>query len=537
MRQKMLRHTGGKVAFDENEFFREATLRICGSLEIENALWQSMEYLQQFFPVQEMGFHIYDRDLGVIRTIAGATAAGGTLFNPPQVIKMPKEAMADLGGNALSDVRIVNRLRFDPVAREMGRAHGRPDVSVLIMRLVIAGERIGALTLRTDGPDRYTPEHVRLLSLLNDPFGIALSNGLRYQEVLRLKERLSDDNRYLHRELLQVSGEEIIGGDFGLRDVLEMVRQVAPLSSPVLLLGETGAGKEVIANAVHYSSGRKDGPFIKVNCGAIPDSLLDSELFGHEKGAFTGAVAQKRGRFERADRGTIFLDEVGDLPLNAQVRLLRVLQEKEFERVGGTQPLRIDIRVIAATHRDIHGMVKSGTFREDLWFRLNVFPIVIPPLRDRKEDIPALLFHFIERKSREMGIRKIPTPEPGAMDRLMEYDWPGNVRELENVVERALIRRKGDVLVFENSRKPVGRKAIGIGHEKEAPSLNIDQAMALHIEEALRRSNGKVEGKGGAAELLGMNSSTLRNRMRKLQISFGRKSRRVSMPPRSGSNP
>ena len=250
------------------------------------------------------------------------------------------------------------------------------------------------------------------MSLLNEPFAIAFSNTLKHQEVLRLKDLLADDNRYLHRELLHLSGEEIVGADFGLKRVIEMVRQVAPLNSPVLLLGETGVGKDVIANAIHYSSPRKDGPLVKVNCGAIPETLLDSELFGHEKGAFTGAISQKRGRFERANQGTIFLDEIGELPSPAQVRMLRVLQYKEIERVGGTNPIPVDIRLIAATNRNLEEMVKTKQFREDLWFRLNVFPIHIPPLRERKEDIPALVRHFVKRKSRELKLAYTSSPCP-----------------------------------------------------------------------------------------------------------------------------
>ena len=224
-----------------------------------------------------------------------------------------------------------------------------------------------------------------------------------------------------------------------------MVRLVASLNSPVLLLGETGVGKEVIANAIHYSSPRKDGPFIKVNCGAIPDTLIDSELFGHEEGAFTGATTKKRGRFERAHKGTILLDEIGELPPPAQIRLLRVIQNKEVERVGGTKPIPVDIRVIAATHRNLKEMVSKNEFREDLWFRLNVFPITIPPLRERKEDIHALVQHFAERKSKELKFHTVPTLATGAIDRLKSYHWPGNVRELENVVERALIQKSQDM--------------------------------------------------------------------------------------------
>ena len=319
----------------------------------------------------------------------------------------------------------------------------------MTMALKLEGNSIGDLGLVADGLNQYTDEHARLLRLLHEPFAIAMSNALKHQEVIRFKDMLADDNRYLLDELRSVSGDEIIGSDFGLKAVMEMVQQVAPLDSPVLLLGETGTGKEVIANAIHYSSPRKDGPFIKVNCGAIPETLLDSELFGHEKGAFTGAISQRRGRFERADKGTIFLDEIGELPSQAQVRLLHVLQKKEIERVGGTSSIPVDIRIISATHRNLEEMIASGRFREDLWFRLNVFPIMIPPLRQRREDIPALVHHFIDRKSMELKLTERPVLAPGAIDRLIAYDWPGNVRELENMIERALIQHRGGVLSFE----------------------------------------------------------------------------------------
>jgi transcriptional regulator with GAF, ATPase, and Fis domain len=310
----------------------------------------------------------------------------------------------------------------------------------------------------------------------------------------------------------------IIGEDFGLKNIMEMVRQVASLDSPVLLLGETGVGKDVIANAIHYSSSRRNGPFIKVNSGAIPETLMDSELFGHEKGAFTGALSQKRGRFERAHRVTIFLDEIAELPLQAQVRMLRVLQTKEIERVGGTKPIKVDIRIIAATHRNLEDMIRSERFREDLWFRLNVFPIMIPPLRQRKEDIPALVQHFIERKSRDMKLKKTPGLARGAIDRLISYDWPGNVRELENVVERAIIlNRKGPLDFDRVSKQQKDDKPLGLP-EKEEEFLELDDLMSLHIQRALIKTNGKIHGPKGAAKLLGINPSTLRSRIKKLGI-------------------
>lgn len=271
---------------------------------------------------------------------------------------------------------------------------------------------------------------------------------------MTLKDRLLDENRYLHQEMQRRIGEDIVGEKFGLKNVMKMVDQVAPTNSPVLLLGETGVGKDVIAKAIQNASSRADGPFITVNCGAIPDSLLDSELFGHEKGAFTGALTQKKGRFERADGGTIFLDEIGELPLQAQVRMLRVLQNKEIERVGGSKAIRIDIRIIAATNQNLEKMVNKGDFRKDLWFRLNVFPILIPPLKERKMDIPSLVQHFINRKSKKINRSGHLALAPGAMDLLMEYDWPGNVRELENIIERALILNQGEPLTFSNLLKP-----------------------------------------------------------------------------------
>jgi transcriptional regulator with GAF, ATPase, and Fis domain len=296
----------------------------------------------------------------------------------------------------------------------------------------------------------------------------------------------------------------------------------------VLLLGETGAGKEVIANAIHYSSPRAAGPLVKVNCGAIPETIMDSELFGHEKGAFTGAVARKRGRFERADNGTIFLDEVAELPPAAQVRLLRVLQTKEIERVGGSEMVPVNVRVIAATHRNLEQMVKHGDFREDLWFRLNVFPITIPPLRMRKVDIPALVVHFMERKSRELNLPYTPVPAPGALERLQEYDWPGNVRELENMVERELIRAYAqgpDQPLRFSDFTPAGKVTevteVEKGPEEDAPLL-LDEVVSRHISRIMKKTGGKVQGKDGAAATLGLHPSTLRNRMRKLGIPFGR---------------
>jgi transcriptional regulator with GAF, ATPase, and Fis domain len=512
---------------DENVFFREATLRLCSSLNIETALKRCFEYIGLYIPVIRMDLNILDADLNVLRFVAsvGVSLPRGS----KQVLPLPEKGRNERatfwknGGM----VKIINepdpKLGLQEIQEKLGL---KPDISAMTMDLNLEGNRIGNLALVADGLNRYTDEHARLLQLLHEPFAIAMSNALEHKEVIRFKELLADDNRYLLDELRSVSGDEIVGSDFGLNAVMKMVQQVAPLDSPVLLLGETGTGKEVIANAIHSSSPRKDGPFIKVNCGAIPETLLDSELFGHEKGAFTGAISQKRGRFERADKGTIFLDEIGELPLQAQVRLLHVVQKKEIERVGGTTSIPVDIRIISATHRNLEEMIASRGFREDLWFRLNVFPIMIPPLRQRKEDIPALVHHFIEHKSKELKLGEKPALAPGAIDKLIAYDWPGNVRELQNLIERALIQHRGGVLSFERFlplSSPRAREAVQKAGGNR-PLVSLEEMNARHITQALERAGGKINGPGGAAEILGIHPNTLRKRMNRLGIPYGRKS-------------
>jgi transcriptional regulator with GAF, ATPase, and Fis domain len=511
---------------DENVFFREATLRICSRLNIATALRSCFDYIKLYIPMNRMSLHILDPDLNVLRFVA--SVGDGVMEDSERVLPLPEKGRNERA--ALLKNREVIQIMNQPDPKlgvpEIRQSLGlKPDMSAMNMALRLEGNWIGDLSLVADGLNQYADEHARLLLLLHEPFAIAMSNALKHQELIRLKDMLADDNRYLFDELRSFLGDEIVGSDFGLKAVMEMVQQVAPLDSPVLLLGETGTGKEVIANAIHYSSPRKDGPFIKVNCGAIPETLVDSELFGHEKGAFTGAIAQRRGRFERADKGTIFLDEVGELPSQAQVRLLHVLQKKEIERVGGISSIPVDIRIISATHRNLEDMIASGRFREDLWFRLNVFPITIPPLRQRREDIPALMHHFIDRKSIELKLTERPALAPGAIDRLIAYDWPGNVRELENMIERALIQHRGGVLSFETflpRSVSEGRERVKDDRHRALPSL--DEINARHIREALKMAGGKINGPGGAAQILGLHPNTLRKRMNKLGIPFGRRS-------------
>ena len=512
---------GETTMVDDNEFFRDATLSICGSLEIEEAMSACVRATQEFLPVDRMFLQVFEPDLGVMRTLSIATAEGGEkvdLLTP--LAEQTRTRIQRRAAAAQEDVVVIDSEERNPVAREMLHFHGLQGSSILRMRLATGGGRLGAVVLTAEGADCYTVEHARLLGLLEDPFTIALANTLVHREVLQLRDRLADDNRYLHRELQRISGDEIVGADFGLREVMQKVRQVAPTESPVLLTGETGVGKDVIANAIHLGSPRRDGPFIPVNCGAIPESLLDSELFGHEKGAFTGALSRKRGRFERADAGTILLDEIGEMPLEAQVRLLRVLQHREIERVGGTERIPVDIRIIAASNQDLDAMVRSGRFREDLWFRLNVFPIVVPPLRDRSSDIPALVQHLIERKAGELKIGDTPELAPGAIDDLMAYDWPGNVRELENLVERAMILHREEPLRFDDLGTSLPGKSAAAPPATGEEPLELDAVIARHITQVLSVTGGKIHGPGGAGELLGVNPNTLRYKMRKLGIPF-----------------
>ena len=521
---------------DEKDFFREATLKLCSSLEIERALHQCLLYIRRFIPAGQAGFHVYHRDEGIVEIVAHATPEGGQAVS----MRIPLSARGkyQIEKQRLVRVRLIERLGDDPITGPVADRLEAWDLSAVVIDLVLEKTMLGIFSVFNNGREQFSAEDVRLLSLLDKPCAIALTNSLRFRELKNLKELLTDDNRYLQEELNKMTGEQVIGAGQGLKEVMEMVHQVAPLESPVLLLGETGTGKEVMANAIHNLSLRKDGPFIRVNCGAIPASLLDSELFGYEKGAFTGAISRKRGRIERAQGGTLFLDEIGELSSQAQVRLLRVIQEKEIDRVGGSETVRVNIRIIAATHRNLETMMEEQKFRADLFFRLRVFPIHIPALRERVTDIPALVRHFILKKAREMKRPHIPAPCPDAMVRLMAYHWPGNIRELENAVERSLILDRSNLLFFKeidsqeaittpisafvnkNSPKASGKFQ---KPEQQEVLLELDQVLITHIRHVLDLCKGRVEGEKGAAKLLNIHPSTLRKRMKKLNISFGRR--------------
>ena len=331
-----------------------------------------------------------------------------------------------------------------------------------------------------------------------------------HEELKQLKNQLEEENIYLQEELhLDHSFGEIVGNSDAIKYVLAKIRQVAPTNSTVLIQGETGTGKELVARAIHNASAQRERPLIKVNCAALSPTLIESELFGHEKGAFTGAAARKLGRFELADGGTIFLDEVGELPLDLQAKLLRVVQEGEFERVGGSRTLKVNVRLITATNRDLKAEVDHGRFREDLWYRLNVFPITVPPLRQRKEDIPLLVEHFVSRSAKRLG-KNITSISGRTMQILERHSWPGNVRELANVVERAVIGAHGPVLDFGGS--------VELVKDDATEPVTLQEMERDYIVRILESTGWRVEGPYGAAKILGLNASTLRARMHKLGI-------------------
>jgi len=516
------------MPIDINDFYREAGTRISSSLDLDEALSRLFEYLSTIFPLDAINLTYREPD-GNLYSVSEAGKMQADIerdAHQPMLIIDPRmmEQFVEYfraQNMVVDDVLIFNQ----PVPSMINNLimQQYPTItqipSSLILFLNIGDDEVGLFSLVKYGNNIFNREQASLLQQIKHPVAIAMSNARRYRQLKRLKENLVEDNRALQEELVDISGGRVIGGDKGLRNIMEMVQQAAPLNSPVLLLGETGTGKEVIANALHQLSPRRNKPIVRVHCGAIPDTLLDSELFGHEKGSFTGAVSSKRGRFERADGGTIFLDEIGELTQEAQVRLLRVLQEHEIERLGGDRTIKIDVRVIAATHRNLPKMIEEGRFREDLWYRLNVFPIEIPPLRERRQDIPDLTAYFINKKAAEMGLSKVPALAPGSLERLVKYDWPGNVRELQNVVERALItRRNGSISFDELSRG--SRTSTSLAAVQENGTFKpLNSALSEHIKQALDACNGRIEGEKGAAALLQMNPSTLRAKIRKLKIT------------------
>jgi formate hydrogenlyase transcriptional activator len=409
--------------------------------------------------------------------------------------------------------------------------------SICVAPLIVAGKSIGTLNLASTRADEYSNGDGELLQEIANQVALAVENMKAYEEIRVLHAKLEKENVYLREEIrAEHNFREIVGSSAALRQVLEKAERVAPLDSTVLIYGETGTGKELIARVVHDCSNRKNHPLVKLNCSAITAGLVESELFGHVRGAFTGAVERHIGRFELADGGTLFLDEVSELPLESQVKLLRVLQEGEFEPVGSNKTIQVNVRIIAATNRNLEECVAVGRFRSDLFYRLNVFPLELPPLRDRRSDIPQLVNFFLQRFANKFG-REIEAPPRETMDLLMDYPWPGNIRELQNIIERAVVLATGPILSIDPAFLPKIQAAGDSRHaspvlssktnfrvtessgrpaENSFPSLA--QMERDHIRAALDRCGGVIDGPKGAARILSLHPNTLRSRMSKLGI-------------------
>jgi formate hydrogenlyase transcriptional activator len=453
---------------------------------------------------------------------------------PKNEITVPLEGSPSGNCFSSSQVFIARGKEIDQFKIEVIRFLREQGVQAMCcVPLVTHGRTFGTINLASRNPEAFTSEDVELIQQVAAQVAIALENALAFKEIDALKDKLAVEKLYLEEEIRsEFNFEEIIGESPALRRTLAQVELAAPAGTTVLIQGETGTGKEIIARAIHNLSPRRERTFVKVNCAAIPAGLLESELFGHERGAFTGALAQKIGRFEFADRGTLFLDEIADLPLELQPKLLRVLQEHEFERLGGNRTQRVDVRVVAATNADLAQLVAERKFRSDLYYRLNVFPIFVPPLRERREDVPLLVRYFVQSFSRRQNktVEYIPSD---VMDALVNYSWPGNVRELENLIERAVLLSAGKELrvpiaelksaapsapvgVFDASLIPASPSPSA--NSASAPIATLEDAERHHILRALRQTQWRISGPRGAANLLGMKRTTLQARIRKLGI-------------------
>jgi len=394
--------------------------------------------------------------------------------------------------------------------RDSFLAEGTESIAITALRT--ANRPLGVITLGSKRPDYFRPDDLDLMGQIATQISLALDNALAYERLNASRDQIEEERLYLESEIrAEYNFEDIVGKSAALRKVLQQIGIVAPTDSTVLLHGETGTGKELVARAIHSLSSRKGRTFVRLNCAAIPSGLVESELFGHERGAFTGALMQKKGRFEIANQGTLFLDEIGDISLELQPKLLRALQEQEFERLGSAKTIRVDVRLIAATHRDLPSMMRDNLFREDLFYRLNVFPIEIPPLRDRRDDIPLLVNFFVSGLARKMQ-KRIESIPKDAMEALTNAPWPGNIRELQNFIERAVILTQGSEL-----RVPL--KELRRSSAVSTSGSTFQEAERQAIVEALKTAQGKISGQGGAAERLGLKRTTLQNKMRKLGIA------------------
>ena len=525
---------------DRLQLLLNLTNRITSNLNFRELLRQIAANIREVMQCDAVAVSLVDSAAGTSRLYVLDFPQGKGFIKEERVLTIAGAAKRVLESLKPALVNKADPSEVPPEIHDEVVAEGLKNTCLI--PLINRGQALGLLTIARTTEAAFTPHDIEFLTQAAGQIAIAIENSLAYNEISELKDKLAQEKLYLEEEIRsEMNFENIVGNGPTLKHVLELVETVAPSDSTVLLLGETGTGKELIARAIHDRSRRKDRTFVKLNCAAIPTGLLESELFGHEKGAFTGAIAQKVGRFELADQGTLFLDEVGDIPIEIQPKLLRALQEREFERLGSTHTRKVNVRLVAATNRDLEKMIASKEFRSDLYYRLNVFPIRIPPLRERKEDIPLLVSYFVQKFAKQMQ-KRIEAISPPVMKGLTAWDWPGNIRELENFVERAVILTRGKSLEAPlgelrklNTDEPV-TGARGSGQQDIArivqetihalngnkhPADDRSQKQREEIVRALAETKGRVGGANGAAARMGINRTTLLSRIKKFGIDPG----------------
>ena len=489
----------------------DLTNAVVSQLDLQQLFRAIAANLRKLLECEYVSLAIYNAETRQMHIRALDFPAGKGFLQPE--MSLPAEHTPAGRAFATRQPVLINHEEFARINPELGALVAAEGLqSGVSLPLLTPDRALGALNLARLRENAFSQEDIEFLRLVAGQIAIAVENALAYREVEQSKEKLKEEKLYLEDEIRNEHNfEEMIGESGAWKKVVEQLTTVAATNSTVLILGETGTGKELIARAIHNNSARRERTFVRLNCAAIPTGLLESELFGHEKGAFTGAISRRIGRFELADGGTLFLDEIGDIPLELQPKLLRVLQEQEFERLGSTGTLHVDIRLVAATNRDLAEMVGEGTFRRDLYYRLNIFPIAVPPLRERKQDIPLLVRHFAQKHARELS-RQILTISSEGLEAMLQYSWPGNIRELENFIERAIILSPGSELQVPLSE--LRRR------EQELPgeAKTLVEAEREHILRALAETRWIISGPNGAARRLGMKRTTLQSKMQKLGI-------------------